>query len=46
VAVTRVPVVAGDVADLDGLREVGERLATGARPEATATGAGHLRSAR
>jgi len=27
VAVARVPVVAGDIADLDGLREVGERLA-------------------
>jgi anion-transporting ArsA/GET3 family ATPase len=29
VAVTRVPVVAGDVADLDGLREIGARLASG-----------------
>jgi hypothetical protein len=27
VAVARVPALAGDIADLDGLREVGERLA-------------------
>jgi anion-transporting ArsA/GET3 family ATPase len=47
VAVTRVPVVAGDIADLDGLREVGERLAAGARPEpGTADGHRRLRSAR
>jgi anion-transporting ArsA/GET3 family ATPase len=37
VAVTRVPAVAGDVADLDGLREIGSRLATGdPRPEVVA----------
>lgn len=30
VAVSRVPVVPGDVTDLDGLREIGERLASGA----------------
>jgi anion-transporting ArsA/GET3 family ATPase len=29
VAVTRVPAVAGDVSDLDGLREIGSRLAAG-----------------
>jgi anion-transporting ArsA/GET3 family ATPase len=29
VPVTRVPVVSGDIADLDGLREVGERLSAG-----------------
>jgi len=29
VAVVRVPVVAGDIADLDGLREIGTRLAVG-----------------
>jgi anion-transporting ArsA/GET3 family ATPase len=47
VAVTRVPVVAGDIADLDGLREVGERLAAGARPEpGTADSHRRLRSAR
>jgi anion-transporting ArsA/GET3 family ATPase len=47
VAVTRVPVVAGDVADLDGLREVGERLATSARPEPGTAGTHRrLRSAR
>ncbi|GAA1251667.1 ArsA family ATPase [Pseudonocardia aurantiaca] len=47
VAVTRVPVVAGDVADLDGLREVGERLAAGAQPEpGTADSDRRLRSAR
>ncbi len=32
VAVTRVPEVAGDVADLDGLREIGARLATAQPP--------------
>jgi anion-transporting ArsA/GET3 family ATPase len=47
VAVTRVPVVAGDVADLDGLREVGDRLATGGQPEPARTDSGRrLRSAR
>jgi anion-transporting ArsA/GET3 family ATPase len=30
VAVTRVPAVAGDIADLDGLRRIGEHLASGA----------------
>jgi anion-transporting ArsA/GET3 family ATPase len=33
VAVTRVPAVAGDVADLDGLREIGARLASAAPAE-------------
>ena len=32
VAVTRVPSVAGDVADLDGLREIGNRLAAAPLP--------------
>ena len=32
VAVTRVPVVAADIADLDGLREVGDRLAAAPPP--------------
>jgi anion-transporting ArsA/GET3 family ATPase len=41
VAVARVPVVAGDIADLDGLREVGERLAGSADSTAQP-----LRSAR
>jgi anion-transporting ArsA/GET3 family ATPase len=41
VAVARVPVVAGDIADLDGLREVGERLAGTAE-----AGAPALRSVR
>jgi hypothetical protein len=41
VAVTRVPAIAGDIADLDGLREVGERLAV-----ATDSAAQPLRSAR
>jgi anion-transporting ArsA/GET3 family ATPase len=36
VAVTRVPVVAGDVADLAGLREIGSRLADGPRPAVVA----------
>jgi anion-transporting ArsA/GET3 family ATPase len=36
VAITQVPAVAGDVADLDGLREIGERLAAdGPRPAVT-----------
>jgi anion-transporting ArsA/GET3 family ATPase len=39
VAVTRVPVVAGDIADLDGLREVGERLAGATAPVAPAPAA-------
>ena len=34
VAVARVPVVAGDIADLDGLREVGTRLAGATSPTA------------
>jgi anion-transporting ArsA/GET3 family ATPase len=48
VAVTRVPVVANDVADLDGLREIGARLAAGARePEPAVSGPGPgLRRAR
>ena len=44
VAVARVPVVAGDVADLDGLREVGERLAAG--DSERAAGDRRVRSAR
>ena len=34
VAVTQVPAVAGDVADLDGLREIGARLAADGPPSA------------
>jgi anion-transporting ArsA/GET3 family ATPase len=41
VAVARVPAIAGDIADLDGLREVGERLAGSADSSVQ-----HLRSAR
>jgi anion-transporting ArsA/GET3 family ATPase len=44
VAVARVPVVGGDIADLDGLREVGERLAQGA--DVAGVPAEPLRSAR
>jgi anion-transporting ArsA/GET3 family ATPase len=44
VDVARVPVVAGDVADLDGLREVGTRLATPAAPPAAPPA--ELRTAR
>ncbi|NMH76943.1 ArsA family ATPase [Pseudonocardia xinjiangensis] len=48
VAVTKVPVVAGDVSDLDGLREIGTRLAAGDEaPEAARTATERpLRSAR
>jgi hypothetical protein len=42
--VTRVPVVAGAVADLEGLREIGARLAAGG--EADSAVAERLRSAR
>ena len=47
VAVARVPVVPGDIADLDGLRKIGERLAEGgqAEPQRAATSVA-LRSAR
>ena len=45
VPVTRVPVVAGDVADLDGLREIGDRLAAGGAP-AVADAGTPLRPAR
>jgi anion-transporting ArsA/GET3 family ATPase len=38
VAVTRVPAVAGDVADLDGLREIAARLAAGDRGTDAAAG--------
>src|SRR4029079_2976330 len=34
VALTQVPAMAGDVADLDGLREIGARLAAGGPPPA------------
>jgi anion-transporting ArsA/GET3 family ATPase len=44
VAVTRVPVVAGAVADLDGLREIGVRLAAGG--DADPAAAERLHSAR
>jgi anion-transporting ArsA/GET3 family ATPase len=44
VPVARVPVVAGDIADLDGLRAVGERLAQGADADGVAVEP--LRSAR
>ncbi len=43
VAVARVPVVAGDIADLDGLREVGDRLAAATEPAPEPTA---LRDAR
>ncbi|WP_433557303.1 ArsA family ATPase [Pseudonocardia xinjiangensis] len=48
VAVTKVPVVAGEVSDLDGLREIGTRLAAGDEaPEAARTATERpLRSAR
>jgi hypothetical protein len=47
VAVTRVPVVANDIADLDGLREIGSRLAAGDSEEPAAAAPGRaLRSAR
>ncbi|GAA1219340.1 ArsA family ATPase [Pseudonocardia alaniniphila] len=46
VAVTKVPVVAGDVSDLDGLREIGALLAAGDREPAAAASARRLRSAR
>jgi anion-transporting ArsA/GET3 family ATPase len=47
VAVTRVPVVANDIADLDGLREIGSRLAAGGSEEPAAAAPGRaLRSAR
>jgi anion-transporting ArsA/GET3 family ATPase len=46
VAVTKVPVVAGDVSDLDGLREIGARLAAGDREPAAAAAQRRLRSAR
>jgi anion-transporting ArsA/GET3 family ATPase len=47
VAVTRVPVVANDIADLDGLREIGSRLAAGVSEEPAAAAPGRaLRSAR
>jgi anion-transporting ArsA/GET3 family ATPase len=46
VAVTKVPVVAGDVSDLDGLREIGARLAAGDREPAAAASQRRLRSAR
>jgi anion-transporting ArsA/GET3 family ATPase len=47
VAVTRVPVVANDIADLDGLREIGSRLAAGDGEEPAAAAPGRaLRSAR
>jgi anion-transporting ArsA/GET3 family ATPase len=39
VAVARVPVVAGDIGDLDGLREVGERLAAATEPSEPAPAA-------
>ena len=44
VAVARVPVVAADIADLDGLREVGDRLAAAVPP--TEPGPTPLRTAR
>jgi anion-transporting ArsA/GET3 family ATPase len=37
VPVTRVPVVAGDIADLDGLREIGARLASAAPADSVST---------
>ncbi|WP_433290429.1 ArsA family ATPase [Pseudonocardia sp. CA-142604] len=46
VAVTKVPVVAGDVSDLDGLREIGALLAAGDREPAAAASQRRLRSAR
>jgi len=46
VAVTRVPVVANDVADLDGLREIGARLAAGGPEPAPAEVSTPLRRAR
>jgi anion-transporting ArsA/GET3 family ATPase len=46
VAVTKVPVVAGDVTDLDGLREIGARLAAGDQVPAAAASQRRLRSAR
>jgi anion-transporting ArsA/GET3 family ATPase len=47
VAVARVPVVAGDIADLDGLRKIGERLAVDGQPEPQRAAPGvALRSAR
>jgi anion-transporting ArsA/GET3 family ATPase len=46
VAVTKVPVVAGDVTDLDGLREIGARLAAGDQVPAAAAAQRRLRSAR
>jgi anion-transporting ArsA/GET3 family ATPase len=46
IAVTTVPVVAGDVSDLDGLREIGARLAAGDREPAVAASQRRLRSAR
>lgn len=46
VAVTRVPVVASDVADLDGLREIGARLAADAEPARSEAAGTPLRPAR
>ena len=40
VPVARVPSVAGDIADLDGLRRVGELLAGGEEPGRTAVAGG------